>query len=213
MADTLQTVFHMHFLTVAMYFDWKCTYMYSNLSNLVRIGSNNSMAMNRLWDIAWTIDDPFHWRIDASQDLNDLTLWFFHSDVDVDARDNVLNSPLHVAVLNGSHRSLMILIDHGAQLDALNKKDRTVLHLAALGNRPRTLKVRGLTWWRHKMETFSALLALCAGNSPVTGEFPSQRSVTRSFNVFFDLRLSKRMVKHSMTPVIWYVIALFMTSL
>ena len=28
-------------------------------------------------------------------------------------------------------------------------------------------------WWRHQMETFSALLALCAGNSPVTGEFPS----------------------------------------
>ena len=23
-------------------------------------------------------------------------------------------------------------------------------------------------WWRHEMETFSALLALCAGNSPVT---------------------------------------------
>ena len=35
----------------------------------------------------------------------------------------------------------------------------------------------------------SALLALCAGNSPVTGEFPSQRPVTRNFDVFFDLRL------------------------
>ena len=38
------------------------------------------------------------------------------------------------------------------------------------------------------METFSALLDLCAGNSPVTGEFPAQRLVTRSFDVFFDLR-------------------------
>ena len=28
-------------------------------------------------------------------------------------------------------------------------------------------------WWRHQVETFSALLALCARNSPVTGEFPS----------------------------------------
>ena len=28
------------------------------------------------------------------------------------------------------------------------------------------------TWWRHQMETFSASLAFCAGNSPVTGEFP-----------------------------------------
>ena len=46
------------------------------------------------------------------------------------------------------------------------------------------------TWWRHQMETFSALLAICAGNSSVTGEFPAQRPVTRSFDVFFDLRLN-----------------------
>ena len=39
------------------------------------------------------------------------------------------------------------------------------------------------------METFSALLAICAGNSLVTGEFLAQRPVTRSFGVFFDLRL------------------------
>ena len=31
------------------------------------------------------------------------------------------------------------------------------------------------------METFPALLAICAGNSPVTGKFPAQRPVTRSF--------------------------------
>ena len=40
--------------------------------------------------------------------------------------------------------------------------------------------------WRHQMETFSALLAFCAGNSPVTDEFYTQRPVTRSFDVFFD---------------------------
>ena len=34
-------------------------------------------------------------------------------------------------------------------------------------------------WWRHQMETFSALLAICAGNSPATSKFPSQRPVTR----------------------------------
>ena len=50
-------------------------------------------------------------------------------------------------------------------------------------------------WWRHQMETFSALLALCAGNSPVTGEFPAQRPVTRSFDAFFDLHLNKRLSK------------------
>ena len=52
-------------------------------------------------------------------------------------------------------------------------------------------KARVSAWWCHQMETFSALLAICAGNSPVTGEFPTQRSVTRSLNVFFDLRLAK----------------------
>ena len=52
------------------------------------------------------------------------------------------------------------------------------------------------SWWRHQMETFSVLLAICAGNSPVPGEFPTQRPVTRSFDVFFDLRLNKRSVNN-----------------
>ena len=65
------------------------------------------------------------------------------------------------------------------------------------------------------MEPFSALLAFCARNSPVIGEFPAQefqeaifaeialnsldktaqRPVTRSFDVFFDLRLNKQLSK------------------
>ena len=45
------------------------------------------------------------------------------------------------------------------------------------------------------METFSALLAICAGNSPVPGEFPTQSPVTRSFDVFLDLRPNKRSSK------------------
>ena len=47
------------------------------------------------------------------------------------------------------------------------------------------------------METFSTLLALCVGNSPLPGEFPAQGPVTRSFDVFFDLRLNKRLSKQS----------------
>ena len=57
-------------------------------------------------------------------------------------------------------------------------------------------------WWRHKMETFSVLLALCEGNSPVTGEFPSQMPVTRSFDVFFYLSLNKPLSKPSIRR--WY---------
>ena len=41
--------------------------------------------------------------------------------------------------------------------------------------------------WRHEMEMCSALLALCASQGPVM----------RSFDVFFDLRLTKRLSKQS----------------
>ena len=51
------------------------------------------------------------------------------------------------------------------------------------------------------METFSALLALCVGNSLANGKFPSQRPVTPSFDVFFDLHLNKRVNKES---IIWW---------
>ena len=58
-------------------------------------------------------------------------------------------------------------------------------------------------------------MALCVGNSPVTGEylFPSQKPVTRSFDVFFDLSLKKTVKETIEAPVIWDEIALIMTSL
>ena len=64
------------------------------------------------------------------------------------------------------------------------------------------------SWWRHQMETFSALLVLCAVNSPVTGEFPPQRPVIWNFDVFY-LRLNKRLGKQSWgwwfeTPSCWW---------
>ena len=56
------------------------------------------------------------------------------------------------------------------------------------------------------MGTFSALLAISAG----TGEFPTQRPVTRSFDVYFDLRPNKRLRKQSwgwwfetLSPPLW----------
>ena len=58
---------------------------------------------------------------------------------------------------------------------------------------PSTTHCWQLSWWRHEMEAFPALLTVCAGNSLVTGEFPTQNPVTRTFDVFFDLRLNKRL--------------------
>ena len=51
------------------------------------------------------------------------------------------------------------------------------------------------SWWLHQMETISALLAICAGNSPVPGELPTQRPVTRSFDVFLDLHSNEQLSK------------------
>ena len=61
----------------------------------------------------------------------------------------------------------------------------------AIGFQTHRIIKHNLPWWRHQMETFSALMALC----PVPGELPSQRPVTRSFAAIFDLRLNKRLSK------------------
>ena len=53
------------------------------------------------------------------------------------------------------------------------------------------------SWWRHQMEAFSTV------TGPLCGEFtwhrwiPWQRPVTRSFDVFFHLRLNRRLSKQS----------------
>ena len=54
------------------------------------------------------------------------------------------------------------------------------------------------SWWRHRMETFLRYWPFVrVHRCAVTGEFPAQRSVTRGFDVFFDLRLNKRLSKPS----------------
>ena len=45
------------------------------------------------------------------------------------------------------------------------------------------------------MEAFSALLDLCARDTLVTGEFSSQRPMTRSFDVLLDMRLNEQLRK------------------
>ena len=71
-----------------------------------------------------------------------------------------------------------------------------LIHASKLRSRP--LSVNGvLSWWRHQMEIFSALLALCERDPPVTGGCPSQRPVAWIFDVFFDLRLNKGLSKPS----------------
>ena len=84
-----------------------------------------------------------------------------------------------------------------AQFTAAN-----VNHLVYIFVRRKRVAKKIKSWWRHQMETFSALLVLCEVNSPVTGELPSQRPVTRSYDVFFALRLNKRLSKQSIR--LWF---------
>ena len=78
----------------------------------------------------------------------------------------------------------------GWSYDSPSSSETTTMSMSRLITKSHTQ-----SWWRHEMKTFSAQLAICAGNSPAPGEFPTQRPVTRSFDVFFDLRLSKRLSK------------------
>ena len=48
--------------------------------------------------------------------------------------------------------------------------------------------IRWMAWWRHQMETFSALLALCAGNSPVNSPHKGQWRGALMFSLIFVWR-------------------------
>ena len=68
-------------------------------------------------------------------------------------------------------------------------------------------------WWRHQMETFFALLAFCAGNSPVTGEFPTKKASDAELWCFLWSAPAPTDEQTMETPVIWDATALIMTSL
>ena len=87
-------------------------------------------------------------------------------------------------------RIYLTLIGHAPIMLQATSHER----LASTSRTTFTLKVVW-SWWRHQMETCSALLALCEGNPPLAGRFPSQCPV--SFDASFDVRLNKRLDKQS----------------
>ena len=102
---------------------------------------------------------------------------------------------LAFVVFRSHHNSLRIHVNYLSIID--NCLGEAILMNMCTIHRYRTTPKHRPSWWRHQMEIFSALLDICGGNSPVTGEFPSQRPVTQSFDVFFVLRLNKRLRKQS----------------
>ena len=65
-----------------------------------------------------------------------------------------------VCIFLGICCTLLIMLNHRQTVS-------TVAHIACKDNLLQNLEIP-YTWWRHQMKTFSALLAFCAGNSPVT---------------------------------------------
>ena len=67
------------------------------------------------------------------------------------------------------------------------------------------------TWWRHQMETFSALLAICAGNSTVPVNSPRKGQWRRA--LMFSLIYARiNGWVNTDEAVIWDAISLIMTS-
>ena len=102
----------------------------------------------------------------VSRNINILLHWYITCCV------TNFNEPLHIPIDNPSLASEMCFLWEQTPIYVMSESLQCCM-----------------TWWSYQMETFSALLALCAENSPVSGEFPAQRPVTRIFDVFFDLRL------------------------
>ena len=115
------------------------------------------------------------------------------------------------------HIQIAFLVWQSTYIDSdVNRiSSRVTAELFSIRNRFGTEQTRSyypILWWRHQMETFSALLAICVGNSPVTGEFPSQRPVTRSW-CFLWSAPEQTAGQTIETLVIWDAIKLIMASL
>ena len=70
-------------------------------------------------------------------------------------------------------------------------------HQASCAWKTAMVDIETVKWNFIKWKHFPHHWPFCAGNSPVTGEFPTQRPVMQSFDVFFALRLNKRLSKQS----------------
>ena len=106
--------------------------------------------------------------------------WFYDHDSSRANNDNFINSSVHNPKLPAA-TNLSVL-----ERDRLNLPITPPLQVQVI-----------IPWKRHQMEIFSALLAFCVGKSPVIGEFPAQRPVTQSFDVFADLHQNEWLSKQS----------------
>ena len=107
----------------------------------------------------------------------------------------------------------MCMLNGTATIDSHRVWDQKNIHHLLLVTSDCKVAFKGRwTWWHYQMESFSALLALCEANPPVTGGFPSQSPLTRSWCFLWSVP-KQTVWQTTGTPVIWDAITLIMTSL
>ena len=151
------------------------------VSELNNIGSDNGLSPGRRQTIIWSNAGTLligHVGTNASEIVIKIYIFSFKK--------------VHLKIWSGNWRPFRLGLNVSKQLIWRSGTRRWNLRCPIV---KWVDYMAGYPWWRHQRETFSALLALCVGNSPVTGELPSQRQVPRSFDVFFDLLLNKLLSK------------------
>ena len=138
------------------------------------------MAPNRRQVIIWINDGLIYWCIYAPLSLDQLK-WCLLIVVCVWCQLKSANS---FEILRTKRERVSSVQDFKSLYGLRNKPQK--------GDSVRFHSKTGFSSYGLSLVPFSALLASSAGNSPVSGEFSTQRPVTRSFAVFFDLRLNKR---------------------
>ena len=105
--------------------------------------------------IFWTNNDLVNWRMYSLSGLDELiNLWQMNTEIQTNTGQcwaAVVTA--HLRDLNHKHKDTRT-----AFIDDMSHKICTWFVVA--------------TWWRHQMEAFSALMAICAGNSPVPVNSP-----------------------------------------
>ena len=177
--------FLMHFLQWRyMNLDWYFTAVCSWWLNQQHssIGSDNSLTPTRRPAIIWTVDGMVA-EAYASLCLNGVKAGLYN----IDPR----NAPIEVTQTPGDY-----LLNHKMWTKYENKLaiDNVYRNRNAIASAVASpLDHEDVIKWKH----FPRYWPICAGNSPVPGECPTQRPLTRSIDVFFDLRLNKRLSQQS----------------
>ena len=174
------------------------TRFYGSQWQRVIIGAGNGLVPNRWKVITWTNDGKIVRRIFASVGPNEPIqhVLFYHWQISYSINTHIIFFKTIRTRIGRSYQPFRSLLSDKRNhrrvslnwTSSPNEFSRgckiadcvlivTNLHKLYVSNKMTSPHHRCgavILWWRHQMETFSALLALCAGNSPVTGEFPSQ---------------------------------------